>query len=464
MRSIKLAPALAAMATLLVFAPVGASAAKHQGHKHPGVKRHAQANRSGACRISAYAAPRFVQSGDPAVIFGQLRCPAGTSVASQPVTILQRSAGTPGLSTAGTPTTDATGSYQLTTPPLLTNSVFYATSGSAHSPHRAVKVAPKVTLNGPPDGSQLFTGAGPFRPARGLRSNTVTFNGAVSPAFAGATIALQRENTVGIEEWHRIGRLSQVGQGGIYSITHTFGTPGDANIRVVVRPSKRNGAGASDPLSYEISQAQNPALPIQSSANPILYGQPVTISGTITSAAGTSLTLLGRTRTQSGFVPIATTTSTAGGTYTFPVQSPLQSTAYEVTGAGKSSTHLFEGVKYGLAAGVSTTTVQAGQPVTFAGTVTPGHAGHAVYLQAQYPSEVGFHVVAVGTVTAGSTYSIAYRPFVAGAKKFRIKVPGDPENQGVASSLFEVTVTPAPAAALKPEAPGNSSLPREGQL
>ena len=65
---------------------------------------------------------------------------------------------------------------------------------------------------------------------------------------------------------------------------------------------------------------------------------------------------------------------------------------------------------------------------------------------------------------AGSTYSIAYTPFVAGAKKFRIKVPGDPENQGVASSTFEVTVTPAPAAALKPEAPGNSSLPREGQL
>ena len=163
MRSIKLAPALAAMATLLVFAPVGASAAEHQGQKHPGVKRHAQANRNGACRITAYAAPRFVQSGDPAVVFGQLRCPAGTSVASQPVTILQRSAGTPGLSTAGTPTTDAVGNYQLTTPPLLANSVFYARSGSAHSPHRAVKVAPKVTLNGPPDGSQLFTGAGPFR-------------------------------------------------------------------------------------------------------------------------------------------------------------------------------------------------------------------------------------------------------------------------------------------------------------
>jgi hypothetical protein len=452
MRSIKLVPALAAMATLLALAPAGASAAKHQ------------AKRNGACRISAFAAPRFIQSAESAVVFGQLRCPAGASVAGQAVKILQRSAGTPGLSTAGTPTTDATGNYALTTPPLLTNSVFYATSGSAHSPHRAVKVAPKVTLAGPPDGSQLFTGAGPFRRPHNLRSNTVTFSGTASPANAGALVALQRENTVGIEEWHRIGPLSQVGPGGTYSITHTFGEPGDANIRVVVRPSKRNSAGASEPLSYEISQAQNPALTIQSSGNPIFYAQPVTISGTIVGAAGTPLTLLAHTRTQKTFVPIATTASTAGGTYAFPVQIPLQSTAYEVTGAGKTSTHLFEGVKYGLTAGVSSNTVQVGQPLTFSGTVTPGHAEHPVYLQAQYPSGIGFHVIQVGRVTAGSTYSISYVPFVAGAKKLRIKVPGDPENQGVASSLFEMSVTPAPAGALKPEAPGNSSLPREGKL
>lgn len=452
MRSIKLVPALAAMATLLVLPAAGASAAKHQ------------AKRSAACRITAFAAPRVIQAGESAVVFGQLRCPAGASVAGQAVTILQRSVGAPGLSTAGTPTTDATGHYSVTTPALLTNTFFYANSGSAHSARKAVKVAPKVTLTGPPDGSQLFTGAGPFRRPHNLRSNTVTFTGTVNPANAGALLALQRENTVGVEEWHRIGPLSQVGPGGTYSITHTFGEPGDANIRVVVRASKTNAAAASEPLSYEISQAQNPALTIQSSANPIFYGQSATISGTIAGGAGTPLTLLAHTRTQKKFVPIATTASTAGGAYTFPVQTPLQSTAYQVTGAGKSSTQLFEGVKYGLTAGISANTVQAGQPVTLSGTVTPGHVGHAVYLQAQYPSGVNFHVIQVGTVTAGSTYSISYEPYVAGAKKLRIKVPGDPENQGVASSLFEVSVTPAPASALRPEAPGNSSLPHEGKL
>jgi hypothetical protein len=452
MRSIKLVPALAAIATLLVLPAAGASAAKHQ------------AKRSGPCRISAFAAPRFIQSGESTVVFGQLRCPAGASVAGQAVTILQRSVGAPGLSTAGTPTTDATGHYSVTTSALLTNTFFYANSGSAHSTRKAVKVAPKVTLSGPPDGSQLFTGAGPFRRPHNLRSNTVTFTGTVNPANAGALLALQRANTVGVEEWHRIGPLHQVGAGGTYSFTQTFGEPGDANIRVVVRASKTNAAAASEPLSYEISQAQNPALTIQSSANPIFYGQPVTISGTIAGGAGTPLTLLAHTRTQKKFVPVATTSSTAGGTYTFPVQTPLQSTAYQVTGAGKTSTQLFEGVKYGLTAGISATTVQAGQPVTLSGTVTPGHVGHAVYLQAQYPSGVNFHVIQVGKVTADSTYSISYEPYVAGAKKLRIKVPGDPENQGVASSLFEVSVTPAPASALRPESPGNSSLPREGKL
>jgi hypothetical protein len=460
MRSSKLIPAVAAVASaLLALVPAGALAAKH--HR---VKRHAQAIAAGGCDLKINAAPRLVEAGEPALVFGQLVCKGGTSVANQTVTVLGRSAPSPALTTIGTAPTDSTGHYQLTTPALQTNSQFSATALGAHSGKRTVRVSPKVTLSGPPDGSQLFTGAGPFKRARGLRSNTVTFTGTVSPALDGAIVALQRENTVGIEEWHRIGHVSKVGPGGSYSITHTFGAPGDANIRVVVRPSRRNAAGASEPLSYEISQAQNPALTIQSSANPIFYGQPVTISGTIASGAGTTLTLLAHTRTQKSFVPIATTSSTAGGTYTFPVQTPLQSTGYEVTGAGKTSTHLFEGVKYGLTAGVSANTVQAGQSLTFSGTVTPGHSGHAVYLQAQYPSGIGFHVIQVGTVTAGSTYSISYVPFVAGAKKFRIKVPGDPENQGVASSLFEVSVTPAPAAALKPEAPGNSSPPREGKL
>ena len=44
-----------------------------------------------------------------------------------------------------------------------------------------------------------------------------------------------------------------------------------------------------------------------------------------------------------------------------------------------------------------------------------------------------------------------------------MKIPGGPENLGAASAPFTIQVTPAPAAALKPEAPGNSTVPKEGQ-
>jgi hypothetical protein len=451
MRSIKLVSAVATVASaMLVLAPAGASAAKKP------------VAGAGGCHLNISAAPRLVQAGESALVFGQLTsCNAGTSVAGQTVTLLERSAPSSAATTAGTATTNSEGRYSLPTPALQTNSQFVATALGAKSGRKTVRVSPQVTLNGPPDGSQLFTG-GPFVRARGLRSNTVTFTGTVNPANVGATVALQRENTVGVEEWHAIGRVSKVKPGGTYSITHTFAVPGDANIRVIVRASKRNATSASEALSYEISQPQNPALTIQSSANPIFYGQPVTISGTI-AAGATQLTLLARSKPQGKLVPVATTTSSGGGSYTFPVQSPLQNTLYQVTGAGKASARVFEGVKYGLTASVSATTVQAGQPLTFSGTVTPGHAGHPVYLQAQYPSGVSFHVVQVGRVT-GSTYSITHVPFVAGVKRYRVKVPGDPENQGAASSLFTIQVNAAPAAALKPEPPGNSTPPSEGHL
>jgi hypothetical protein len=208
---------------------------------------------------------------------------------------------------------------------------------------------------------------------------------------------------------------------------------------------------------------QNPELTIESSADPISYGQPTTISGKISAPSGTTLTLLSRNRLQRGFTPVATTTSGGDGSYAFPVQTPLQSTFYKVTGGGKTSSRLFEGVRYGLTASPSASSVQAGTPLTVSGTVTPGHEGHPVYLQVQNGTGVGFHTVEVSQVH-GSAYTLTHTLYAAGARKLRVKVPGDPENQGVASAPFAVEVTPAPAAALTPEAPSNSTQPSEGHF
>jgi hypothetical protein len=455
MRSIKLVPALAATATLLALVAAGASA-RPAGHKH--------ASPNGSCRINIEVAPRVITTGEPTTVFGHLTCPGA---AGQPVTIYQHSVGTPGFSVAGTPKTEASGSYQLTTAPLLTNSVFYAVALGAQSGRKMVKVAPKVTLNGPPDGSQFFTPSA--RPGSRAR-NAVTFTGTVSPANAGARVVLQRENATANEEWRRID-LGTVNREGTFAIKHVFVVPGDANIRVVVRPRTRNvpGAslnipGASLPFSYEISQPQNPSLTIQSSAEPIPYGQSVTISGTVAGAVSQPVTLLARPHTPGAkLTPVAQATTNATGGYVF-VQKPLLNTQYRVTSGAQSSAVLFEGVKYAITGAPSATTIQAGQPLTYSGTVAPALAGHPVYLERKFPSNVGFAIVDVGTVTAAGTYSIVHTFFNPNESVVRAAIPGDPNNQGKASEPVTIKVTPAPASALRPEAPSNAKLPGEGQV
>ncbi len=132
----------------------------------------------------------------------------------------------------------------------------------------------------------------------------MTFTGTVNPATdAGARVILQRQNALTGNEWHRIG-IGQVQAGGSYSITHTFRVPGDANIRVLVRSDGLNIPSPSNILEYEISQAQNPNLTINASADPITFGQTVTISGVLAGGNNMPVTLLARTD-QTRFSPVA---------------------------------------------------------------------------------------------------------------------------------------------------------------
>jgi hypothetical protein len=273
-------------------------------------------------------------------------------------------------------------------------------------------------------------------------------------------VVLQRQNALTGNEWHRIDR-GVVAPGGTFSITHTFVVPGDANIRVLVRSQGRNIPSPSNVLTYEISQAENPALTINASADPISFGQAVTISGTLEGGVHAPVTLLAHTDRQ-GFAPVAQAMTDASGNYAFPAQAPVNSTFYEVQGADRTSAVLYEGVKDVLTAQVSQTTIEAGQTLTFSGAVAPDHTGHVVYLERQNASGTGFHVVQVASVSPGSVYSIAHTVYVPGTKVFRVMIPGGPENEGAASQPFVVNVTPAPASALK-EGPESSSLPAEGE-
>jgi len=449
MRSHKLTSAVLAAAALMSLGTAGAASART-----PRIK--GQSGIPGAnCRVVLNVAPRLITAGESVLAYGHAVCPQGGE-GGQTVTLYQRVAGSPGYAVAGTTTTDAKGFYQLTTAAQTTNSLFYAAVGSSRSINRPMKVAALVTLTGPPETKQLLSGI------KTGRRNAVTFTGTVSPVEAGALVVLQRENAIKGNEWHPIER-SIVNSTGSFAITHVFVVPGASDIRVLIKANRRNVASPSNVLTYQISQAQNPSLTILSASDPIPYGGSTVISGKLAGEPNTVVTLAGHAA-HDPFVTIATTKTDGEGNYTFPAQSPVTSTFYKVSGGGRTSAILYQGVKYVLTAAASPTTVTSGEAVTFSGTVTPARAGHTIYLERQNVSGMGFHVVSVGTVNADGSYSISRVFYAPGTEVLRVKIPGDPENGGSASAPFTITVTPlSTPSKLTPEPQGNSTLPPEGQ-
>jgi len=342
----------------------------------------------------------------------------------------------------GTATTGTAGFYSTVSPAITTNAKFFARVAGARSGTRTVKVAPQVTVIGPaPDGAQIRTG----------HRNRVAFQGQVNPADGGAQLWLQRENSTANEEWHTI-QQGFVRSDGTYLIVHGFSIPGDANLRVVVRPHGRfDQRGVSNTLSYVISQAQNPRLTINSSSDPVNFGLPITISGVLAGGANQTVTLVSHPKEVAPFTKVDETTTDGSGAYKFTIASAAANAAYRVIGGGQKSAVLFQGVKYVLTAGVSATSLPAGQPLTFSGTVNPIHPGKTVYLERQNAFGTGFHVVGVGTVAADGTYSIMHFVFGAGKQVYRVKVPGDPTNQANSSTPFTIEVTPAPLGSLRPQ-------------
>jgi len=439
MRPNRVASATALAVSLVALAPAGAVAAGHR-----------RAN--GSCHINIHVAPRQTTAGDPVVIFGRLACPRH---AGRTVRLFHHVRGVPGVQPVGVTHTDARGFYEFSRADgkVESNRYWFVRSRGARSARSAIRVAAQVTLSGPAQGTQLLTGP----------KNAVTFTGTVAPADVGARVILQRQNaTTGTDDWRRID-AGRVMAGGSFSIKHTFVVPGDASIRVLVRSQGRNIPSPSNLLEYEISQAQNPALTIMSSQDPISFGQSLTISGILAQGPLQPVTLLARTARQGDFVPVAVATTDAQGSYTFPVQAPANNTQYQVRGGGRSSAVLFEGVHDLLTAQASSNTVKAGQSVTFSGTVAPDHTGHVIYLERQNAGSGEFHIVQVASVGSGSRYSITHRIYDAGNDVFRVYIPGGPENEGAASQAFTIQVSPNRPEALSPEAPGNTSLPPSGQ-
>ncbi|MCW3017723.1 MAG: hypothetical protein JWN10_31 [Solirubrobacterales bacterium] len=413
--------------------------------------------RHGRCRVSLEASAHVVSAGETVTLLGRVSCPESKAGAGEQITIYQRD-GAPRTALAQTSiaTSGEDGSYELTTPPLTDKSVFVAESALGGRARTTIRVTPTVTLAGPAaTGAELAARGGRVR-----GPNRFTFSGTVSPAGEGGHVALQSEYLGTGERWHTIarGRLDSEGH---FSISRGFRAPGEVEVRVLSHV-RGELVAASESLTYDVAPAQNPQLTIQASADPVLSGATVTITGVAAGAAGAPLTLLARTR-GGNLAPVATGTSEAGGAYSFTA-TPTQNTTYCVRGANVASAALFVGVRYPLSAQEPAGAIQTGVPASFSGTVLTAPLGQVVYLERAGGNETGgnetgggetavarFHVVARGAVNAGFAYTIPYTFRHAGSYRMRVRVPADASVMDSTSEAFEVTVTGAASGAPETE-------------
>jgi hypothetical protein len=388
------------------------------------------------CRVSIEASSTRVIAGEAVTLSGALVCPTSADAAGDQLPVYERAGGTAAdsFSAAETVTTEADGSFQLTSGPLQASTVFQVRDGR-HRARVAVKVAPEVTISALPTATQASSTSGQSHSHKRVRT---TFTGTVSPAVTGALVALQLAYAATGERWHSVA-YARVAADGSYSIAHTFRTAGEVSVRAIVHLGAHYAAAASEPLSYEVPQPQNPLLSIQASTDPLDAGQPLTISGVAAGGAPQPLALFAQTNGGS-FVEVAKTTSEADGDYAF-TQMPQQSTYYRVSDAGAESTVLFEGVSFSLASAPAPSTIQSGQQLTLSGTLTPAPAGQVVYLESEYANGVRFHIIAVGAVGVESQYRIAHAFEHAGTVVLRVTAPGDGEHQPISGAPFTVTVT-----------------------
>jgi hypothetical protein len=422
-------PRLVALASLLaaglaVTAPAVANAAPSHNHG-----------------LTINATPNPILAGEGVLIYGQLR---GTDIGHKPILLYHRVAGAPRFTLVGVRRTDSHGFYEFTRAEgvvLTKRSWFVRSLGPTHSRTLHEHVQALVTLTASATSTDT--------------NHPIVFTGTVTPNHRFERVLLQVANASGTR-WHSVkaGRLDAASN---YSITQRWRTPGQRVVRVAFPGDSRNDAGASDPVTVTVQQAQVPHFTINTSNSVVEFGQAAAISGTLdqpgttNAEANTAVKLCSRAAQANQFTCPAATTTDATGKYSFPVM-PTSNAVYVVKTVlppNRHSARLFEGVQDLITFTPNTMNAQVGQVVTFTGTVTPDKAGDVIYLERQ-GKDGRFHVVEVRQVKFDSTYQFAWKFGNSGTAVFRARIPGDGVNVGAASAPATITVTPAPVATLPP--------------
>jgi hypothetical protein len=384
--------------------------------------------------LTINATPNPIGAGEGVLIYGQLnRRPA----AGQTISLYHRVGTQRKFTFIQRTRTDAFGFYRFTRAEgVVTTNRSWFVRGPRQSHSRTVneRVAALVSIGA--DTTATDT------------SHAITFSGLVTPTHRFQTVLLQQQIGAS-DDWQTIktGRLDGNSR---YSISYRWRVPGAHDVRVVLPGDQRNVRSDSDAVTVTIEQAQVSGFTISSSSSVIPDGATVTISGvllnagTTTPQAGTSVSLWARQPAGGSFKKLEETTTASDGSYSF-LEKPSTNEIYRVRTtlpANRQTAVLFQGVRDVLSLQASSSTASVGGRVLFLGSVTPGKAGHRVYLQ-RLGSDGDWHAVEVARVRATSTFAFAWVFGKVGVHRFRARIFSDPRNVGGHSDPVSITVAGA---------------------
>jgi hypothetical protein len=197
-------------------------------------------------------------------------------------------------------------------------------------------------------------------------------------------------------------------------------------------------AQAAPPTPHQLSIAAKPTT--------VVYGGKTAITGKLTGAdnAGETIDLNADPFPFDNFSKVATTQTTAAGTYGF-FFSPLENTKVQTSAKSKSpatSPVLLVRVAPKVTLKVSDKTPAEGQKVTFSGTVAPEHDGQAVLLQRRKSDGTWKTVktkVLADAGTASSTY--VFKRTINRGGTYRVVKPADADHAKGKSPKRKLTLS-----------------------
>jgi hypothetical protein len=391
-----------------------------------------------AGKLTIHVVPGQTIAGEAVLIYGALN---GPDHAGQRVVLHQRIAPATTFGGNRSVVTTASGQYEFTLGEgiVMTDRSWYVTGPAGlRSPTRSDHVAALLSL----------TGGG-----AGETNHPLTFTGHVMPGLhVGELVLLQKQVGSGGNSWKEIAHAT-IGAGSNFSIPHTFRTPGAFTLRAWLPNDGVNVSAASDALGVVIQQAEDPDFTIQTGASTIDEGQSTAISGTLYAEApghsplpGASVRLWAHAH-GAGYALVGSTVTARDGSYAITV-TPEHNEVYEArtsfgTHTIRRTAQLFESVRPAVTVTASSPTSAVDGSVAFSGSVNPAKPRAVIDLE-QLGSHGAYHIVESGLVNGSSTYTFDWTFGNPGSKRFRVAVPGGPDNATGISPVVTIDVSTSP--------------------